>query len=133
MRQGHRANALLVELLLVILFFMLGSTVIVELFAGAKHQSLRARASSAAVLEAENLAEDLYAAEDPESVLRDLGFEKNDDTWTRTAEEYTLTVTRAEEETEAGVLRIFTLTAAGDGETLFSLPSTRYLPKEVGP
>ena len=40
MREGGRANALLVELLLVILFFMLSATTIVELFAGAKHKTV---------------------------------------------------------------------------------------------
>ena len=79
MREGHRANALLVELLLVILFFMLGATTLVELFAGAKHKSLQARATNLGIMEAENVADDLYGAEDPDAVLQELGFTKEND------------------------------------------------------
>ena len=133
MREGHRANALLVELLLVILFFMLGSTTLVEIFADAKHKSLQARAMNAAVMEAENISDDLYGADDPEKVLADLGFTKENDSWILTQKEYTLTVTQKDEETENGVLRKFTIDGKGDGKDLFSLPSTRYIPKEVSP
>ncbi len=133
MREGHRANALLVELLLVILFFMLGATTLVELFAGAKHKTLQARATNTAILEAENIADDLYAAEDPDELLQQIGFTKEDGTWTRAEKEYTLTVAQTEEATAAGALQIFTISGTGDGKELFSLPSTRYIPKEVSP
>ena len=133
MREGGRANALLVELLLVILFFMLSATTIVELFAGAKHKTVQARATSEAIMEAQNIADDLYGAEDPEAVLQELGFTKNGDSWILEEKEYTLTVTQQEEAAEAGTLRTFTISAAGDGKDLYSLPSTRYLPKEVSP
>ena len=133
MREGHRANALLVELLLVILFFMLGSTTLVEIFADAKHKSLQARAMNFAIMEAENISDDLYGADDPDKVLQDLGFTKENDSWILTQKEYTLTVTQKNEETENGVLRKFTIDGKGDGKDLFSLPSTRYIPKEVSP
>ena len=133
MREGHRANALLVELLLVILFFMLGATTLVELFADARHKSLQARATNMAIMEAENLADDLYGAEDPDKVLAELGFTQENETWTLEKDEYTLTVTGEEEAAEAGILRKYTISATGDGKDLFSLPSTRYLPKEVSP
>ncbi len=133
MREGHRANALLVELLLVILFFMLGATTLVELFANAKHKTLQARATNVSIMEAQNIADDLYGAEDPEAVLQELGFTKNGDSWILEEKEYTLTVTQQEEAAEAGTLRTFTISAAGDGKDLYSLPSTRYLPKEVSP
>ena len=133
MREGHRANALLVELLLVILFFMLGSTTLVEIFADAKHQSLQARAMNFAIMEAENISDDLYGADDPDKVLQDLGFTKENDSWILTQKEYTLTVTQKDEETENGVLRKVTIDGKGDGKDLFSLPSTRYIPKEVSP
>ncbi len=133
MREGHRANALLVELLLVILFFMLGATTLVELFANAKHKTLQARATNVSIMEAQNIADDLYGAEDPEAVLQERGFVKNGDSWILEEKEYTLTVTKQEEAAEAGILRTFTISAAGDGNDLYSLPSTRYLPKEVSP
>ena len=133
MREGGRANALLVELLLVILFFMLSATTIVELFAGAKHKTVQARATSEAIMEAQNIADDLYGADDPDTVLKELGFSEGDGVWTLEETEYTLTVLQKEEETEAGILRTFTVSATGDGKDLFSLPSTRYLQKEVSP
>ena len=133
MKEGSRANALLVELLLVIFFFMLGATVLVELFAGAKHKTLQARAMNTSVMEAENIADDIYGADDPDAVLTALGFTKENDVWTRKDKEYTLTVTATEEAAEAGALRIYTISGTGDGLDLFTLPSTRYIPKEVSP
>ena len=133
MKEGSRANALLVELLLVIFFFMLGATVLVELFAGAKHKTLQARAMNTAVMEAENIADDIYGADDPDAELTALGFTKENDTWTRKDKEYTLTVTATEEAAEAGTLQVYTINGTGDGVDLFTLPSTRYIPKEVSP
>ncbi len=133
MREGHRANALLVELLLVILFFMLGATTLTELFAGAKHKSLQARATNNSMMEAENIADDLYGAEDPEATLQALGFTREGEAWKLTQDGYTLTVSRQDEEMEAGTLRTYTISSFGDGQDLFSLPSTRYIPKEVSP
>ena len=133
MREGGRANALLVELLLVILFFMIGSTTLVELFANAKHRTIQARATNTAIMEAQNIADDLYGADDPDAVLKALGFSEADGVWTLEEDEYTLKVTQQEEAAEAGVLRTFTVSATGDGADLFSLPSTRYIPKEVSP
>ena len=133
MREGHRANALLVELLLVIFFFMLGATTLVELFAGAKHKTIQARATNVAIMEAENIADELYGSDDPEATLKDLGFTSDGGVWTLDKKEYTLTVTQSEEALEAGTLRLFKISGTGDGKDLFTLPSTRYLPKEVSP
>ena len=133
MKEGGRANALLVELLLVIMFFMLGATTLVELFAGAKHKTLQARATNIAIMEAENIADDLYGTDDPDATLTALGFILEDEVWILDKEEYTLTVVRQDEDTETGTLRKFTISGTGDGTDLFTLPSTRYLPKEVSP
>lgn len=133
MKEGSRANALLVELLLVILFFMLGATTLVQLFADARHKTIQARATNVAIMEAENIADDLYGTEDPDALLTEYGFSAQDGVWTLSKDGYTLTVTRADEETENGVFRRFTISGQGDGKDLFALPSTRYLPKEVSP
>ena len=133
MKEGSRANALLVELLLVILFFMLGSTILVQLFADARHKSIQAKATGESLAEAQNCAEDLYGAEDPEAWLSEYGFVQEEGKWARSRDGYTLYVTEENEETEAGTLRTFNISAVGDGKDLFTLPSTRYLPKEVSP
>ena len=133
MREGHRANALLVELLLVIFFFMISATTLTELFANAKHKSLQAKATNSSMMEAENIADDLYGSENPEETLAALGFTQEGDAWKLSQDGYTLTVTRQDEEMEAGTLRTYTISSFGDGQNLFSLPSTRYIPKEVSP
>ena len=133
MREGGRANALLVELLLVIFFFMIGATTLVELFADAKHKTMQARATNVAIMEAENIADELYGSDDPEVTLRELGFVEKDGAWTLEKDEYTVSVTRKDEETEVGLLRVFTISGTGDGKDLFSIPSTKYVPKEVSP
>ena len=69
MKQRSRANALLIELVLVIFFFMLGSTVLVRLFADARHRTIQARATNVSMAAAQNVAEELYGAEDPEGWL----------------------------------------------------------------
>ena len=65
MKEGSRASALLVELLLVILFFMISAAILVQVFANARLKSRTAKATNASMLEAQNIAEDLYAADDP--------------------------------------------------------------------
>ena len=133
MREGHRANALLVELLLVIFFFMLSAVTLTQLFAGAKHRSIQAKATNASMMDVENIADDLYGSEDPEATLQALGFTLEGEAWKRTENGYTLTITRQDEEMEAGTLRTYTIASFADGVDLFSLPSSRYFPKEVSP
>ena len=135
MKQRSRANALLIELVLVIFFFMLGSTVLVRLFADARHRTIQARATNDSIAAAQNVAEELYGAEDPEEWLAANGFAaaEADKTWTLADKEYTLYVTETSEETKGGTIRTFTVSSTGDGKQLFTFPSTRYLPKEVSP
>ena len=136
MKQRSRANALLIELVLVIFFFMLGSTVLVRLFADARHRTIQARATNVSIAAAQNIAEELYGAEDPEGWLAANGFtaaEGAENTWTLAEKEYTLYVTETSEETKGGTIRTFTISSVGDGKQLFTMPSTRYLPKEVSP
>jgi hypothetical protein len=136
MKQRSRANALLIELVLVIFFFMLGSTVLVRLFADARHRTIQARATNVSIAAAQNIAEELYGAEDPEGWLAANGFVPAEDaekTWTLAEKEYTLYVTETSEEKKGGKLRTFTISSVGEGKQLFTLPSTRYLPKEVSP
>lgn len=136
MKQRSRANALLIELVLVIFFFMLGSTVLVRLFSDAKHKTNQARATNESIAIGQNIAEELYSAEDPEGWLAANGFVPAEDaekTWTLAEKEYTLYVTETSEEKKGGTLRTFTVSSVGEGKQLFTLPSTRYLPKEVSP
>ncbi len=133
MKEGSRANALLVELLLVIFFFMIGASILVQLFADARLKSLQARATTVSIAEAQNLAEDLYGSDDPEAILDGQAAEKDGARWTIQGDGYVLVVTETNEETEGGELRTFRIDSMRNDVTLFTIPSTRYLPKEVSP
>ncbi len=151
MKEGSRANALLVELLLVIFFFMISAAILVQVFADAKLKSRTAYALNASMPEAQNIAEDLYAAENPDEVLAGYGFTRQDDAWVlekqgnegaNSKAVYLLKVTLREEEKEAGVLRTYDVsgieivhdqTGAEKENILLTIPSTRYIPKEVSP
>ncbi len=142
MKEGSRANALLVELLLVIFFFMISAAILVQVFADAKLKSRTANAYNETMLEAQNIAEDLYAAKDPDAVLNGYGFTAQDGGWVLEKDGYSLKITVREEETDAGILRTYDVSgiekthdsSGTEKETvLLTLPSTRYIPKEVSP
>ena len=142
MKESSRANALLVELLLVIFFFMIAAAILVQVFADAKLKSRTAHATNASMLEAQNIAEDLYNTEDPDAVLAAYGFAAEGDGWVLRKEGYLLKVSLREEETDSGVLRTYDVSGAEEthsssGEVkeniLLTLPSTRFIPKEVSP
>lgn len=133
MKENGRVNALLVELLIVLLFFMLASTTLMEIFGAAKLNSSRAGASNAALMQAQNVAEQLYAADDVEQALEALGFAKEGEDWCLNSGEYELIASYLYTQDNAGVLRQVELTAMYHGEALFTLPATRYVSGEVQP
>ena len=130
---GSRSNALLVELLLVIFFFMISAAILVQVFADAKMKSANAKAMNASMLDAQNIAEDLYASEDPDAVLTSYGFAAENGSWVLEKDGYLLKVTLQAEQTETGELRTYEIAGIRDGNTLLALPSARFIPKEVSP
>ena len=133
MKEGGRANALLVELLLVIFFFMLAAATLVQIFADAKLKSRTAAATNASMLEAQNIAEEIYGSDDPEAVLDSYGFTSEDGTWVLQREGYLLKVTARTEETDSGLLQTYDVSGIEGENTLLTVPSTRFIPKEVSP
>ena len=133
MKEGSRANALLVELLLVIFFFMISAAILVQVYADAKLKSRTAQATNSAMLEGQNIAEDLYGTDDPEAVLNDYGFTNEGGVWVLEKKGYVLKVTPKIEETDFGTLRTYEVAGIEGEKTLITLPSTRYIPKEVSP
>ena len=142
MKEGSRANALLVELLLVIFFFMISAAILVQVFADAKLKSRTAHATNASMLEAQNVAEDLYATDDPDAVLAGYGFTAQDGSWVLEKDGYLLKVTLRSEESDFGVLRTYDVcgvekvrdqSGTETEKTLLMIPSARYIPKEVSP
>ena len=133
MREGSRSNALLIELLLVIFIFMIAAAILVQVFADARKKSMTASATNASMLEAQNIAEELYHADDPDAVLAGYGFTADNGGWVLQKDGYLLKVERREEESEAGILRTYDISGIEGDKTLLTLPSTRYIPKEVSP
>lgn len=133
MNGSRSQRTLLVEIMFAVLFFALCATVLMRTFATAHEYSDRAGTDSAALLEAQDLAERLYAAADPQALLEDCGFARADGLWRREAEEYILEVELAGEAAPAGVLRTARIRALRGGETIVELPCVRYVPQEAIP
>lgn len=133
MKNRSRANTLLIELLLVIFFFMCSAAILVQVFASAKIKSRAAHAINASMLDAENIAEDLYSSDDPDAVLAAYGFTAQDGGWELQKDGYLLKVKLNSEETESGTLRSYEVTGVEGEQTLVKLPSTRFIPREVSP
>ena len=114
MVKHNQLNTLLMEILIVVLFFSLCSTVILDVFVGAHNQSAR--------------------ADEREDVLRQSGFfERGDGTWHLSCGAYDLLVTLGEEIYSAGTLETAEVTALENEQTIFTLPSARYVQGEVAP
>lgn len=134
MKKHSTANILLVELVLVILFFMLCVATIVQMFGLARVKSVYARAGSEAMMTVENLEECLAGTADAAAELEKSGFVLADGQWEKNEEKYTIYAVETSEETEAGRLRTVTFTAEQNtGKVLFELPVVNYLPGEVSP
>ena len=127
MRSGNRSNALLVELLIVVMFFMLASTVLLQVFAAARNQSTRAELITRTLAEAQNIADRLYAADDPEELLNSLGFDQQSDLWLQQDETRQIEVQITDETDEYGTFRRQEVRVTSDGKTLFTLPCSRWM------
>ena len=78
----------------------------------------------------QNAAAALYAAEDPEAALREMGF-REDGGWTLEGDGWTLAVALGEEAAPAGALRTARIAASAGGEALFELPLAKYVAEEA--
>lgn len=133
MRTEGRSSTLLTELLIVVMFFLLSMTVLVQVFAAARRESTKAEQTAVAVAEAQNVADRLYRTDDPETGLRELGFKPGDDGWQRESDLFILQVTSHIEGEGAGALRVQQVTALSqEGETLVTLPCSRWIGGEDG-
>ena len=126
MRSGSRSSALLVELLIVILFFMIACTILIRVFTEARHQSALAERLTLSLAEAQNIADRLYAAEDPGTLLDSLGFVRQDGTWILDAADYRMEADISEEPEAAGIWHRQEVRVTAEGETLFTLPCSRW-------
>ena len=129
MKSRNHSNALLVELLIVIAFFMLSAMVLLQVFAKARTLSAQAEVTAQAVAAAQSRADALYASEDPKTVLQQMGFALEGNEWVLREDGSTTVVT--EEEAGDGFVHRTLTVADGAGETLVTLPFSRW--REVEP
>ena len=104
MGETNRSNVLLVEILIAVLFFMLSATVLVRVFSSSRLLTVRSGVETLALARAQDVAEELYASEDPEDMLVKKGFINSHGAWTMDCGEYTLYVTSETVPTDEGEL-----------------------------
>jgi hypothetical protein len=115
---------------------MLSATVLVKVFVTARNMTVRSGVESVAIADAQNVAESLYAAEDADQLLQQMGFRSSHGSWTLDRGDYTLYVEGQTMPTEAGQLWSGKVSAyyklrdpdavRQEDEELFSLTCTRY-------
>jgi len=127
MKNDHQ-HALLIEITIAVLCFAVASTVIVRTFAAARIQSDKSKQLADVVLAAENLADSIYLKDYAEldSLFVDNWVKDEAGMWQKTDGGILWRVSVADESGEAGVLRKCVVSAEKDGETLISLPCSRY-------
>ena len=126
MKSGNRSNALLVELLIVVMFFMLSSTVLLQIFSTARSQSAKSGNLTQALNEVQGMADRLYAAADPESALKEMGCSQEESLWRLPGDSYDLTVSISREQQPFGELQRYRVQAVSNDEILVDLPVARY-------
>ena len=132
MKEKSRSNLLLVEIIIAVFFFMLSATVLVRVFGTARAQTIRAGIESAALGEAQSLADLIYAAADPDQALAEADYDSGHGVWTKSFGDFTLHAALEEEPYRSGTLRSASITAFYQQDSeLFTLPVERYLPGEV--
>lgn len=138
MKERDRANTLLLEILIALLFFAIASAAIVKVFAGAWELTGRTERRAALLAEAQETAERLYAADDAEVLLTERGFAQNKASgmWERGENNALLQVKVAFSEGATGTMRLCSVTGtelngAQRTEKLFELPIDRFFPKEA--
>lgn len=138
MNTKRKPNAMLIELVIVILFFSLSAGIILQLFVAAHDRTTSSTVDTAALLIAEDFAERFAASDLPADVyLAEAGFVLEEDLYTRQTESNgrTLTINATSETTatEAGLLDRLQVTVLDGSREAVSLPVSRYLPREDVP
>ena len=125
-----KGNTLLIELMIVLLFFALSQAIILQVFASAQQTNRTVSLRNAALMQAQNTAEFLaVATTDAETALLSLGYTADSDALfiaDHPSEGYQLTAQISRFTQPSGVLTTVTITARQEGRPLFTLPAVRY-------
>ena len=125
-----KGNTLLIELMIVLLFFALSQAIILQVFASAQQVNRNGSIRNAALMQAENTAEVLAAGNaDAETTLVSLGYTLDRDARyiaDYPSDGYRLSAQITRFTQPAGVLTTVTITALQEERRLFTLPAVRY-------
>lgn len=103
MKKSQGMNALLIELVIVLFFFILSFTVLAQVYAYAYRTENNTALQSQALFEARNLCARLRVQEDPEQFLQAEAAEKTENGYVFACEGYELLVSCQPERMESGV------------------------------
>ena len=154
MKTGSRSNAMLVELLIVILFFMLGATLVMQVFEKAFSLSHMAGVEAKSLTQAQNIADHIMGQNDWAESFESLGFSRMDilpdgsipdgwqeaqagedtedadgrkDGWVQISGETVIQAFWSENKTQAGTLLDGVIRVLHGDEILIELPCAKYI------
>lgn len=129
-----RSNSLLMEIMLVVCFFLLSVTVILNLFMAVNEKSTAADHLTRAVTLAENLAEQLRGSDDAEAFLKKEQYSVGSEGFSfKTDQGLTIRAVLLDEYKGAGTLHRAKISVWHDDEQVYQLPTAWYSPDEEAP
>ena len=123
MKNEKSSNALLIELVIVLFFFILSFAVLSQVFAGAYVTENRAETTSRALHDARN---ENALMQTGRFLPQEEAFREENGVYVAERDGYTLHMEMKDEFTSCGLLNRWTIEAHWKGEVLFSLPGARY-------
>lgn len=123
MKNEKSSNALLIELVIVLFFFILSFAVLSQVFAGAYVTENRAETTSRALHDARNVNALMQTGR---FLPEEEAFREENGVYVAERDGYTLHMEMENESTSCGLLNRWTIEAHWKGEVLFSLPGARY-------
>lgn len=136
--QRQKNSVMLMELIIVILFFSIATAIALQGFVQAHQMSRQSLRMTYALNEAQNWSERISASKDPEALLVESGWQGDQGAYELVSAEdrYTLSLTLSSESTQAGVIWTGAIDAYDDAladqPKLFTLPVSRYVPDDGG-
>jgi hypothetical protein len=132
MARNQNGHSVLIELMVVILFFALSSVIILRLYTTAHISGNTSLVSTRVLLQAQNWSDMIYSAEDVPSLLLNDGWTANNSQLTLQVDGGLLVVSGMSEETGAnGNLFSCEMSAYAGAERIFEYPIVRYMSNEA--
>lgn len=131
MKRAKSINALLIEIMIDVLFFALCSSVILEMFLFIRNMSSDVENRNSAMIDIQNIAEQMYATDDALFLLENEGFCVDRDVMRIERDGYSVIVRASEVETVGGVIFNAEITAMGRRGVIAQIPCARYIAGEV--